>query len=211
MIRPSFHRLFPAALIAPFFLLASAHAAGTLIAPWKSADIGKVGVPGSAGIKAGVWTVTAAGEDIYGAADSFHYVWKPLRGDGQITARVVSYQRKDVWTKVGVMVRASVDPGAQFADVLVTPDHGAEFQHRDAAAGETQTTDQVPSAAPYWVRMTRVGNLLTGFVSQDGVNWAERGHATIALTPDVLIGLCVTSHKNDELTEAKIDSVRLNK
>ena len=108
-------------------------------------------------------------------------------------------------------MRASVDPGAQFADVLVTPDHGAEFQHRDAAAGETQTTDQVPSAAPYWVRMTRVGNLLTGFVSQDGVNWAERGHATIALTPDVLIGLCVTSHKNDELTEAKIDSVRLNK
>ena len=61
MTRPSFQRLFPAALIAPFFLLASAHAAGTLIAPWKSADIGKVGVPGSAGIKAGVWTIAAAG------------------------------------------------------------------------------------------------------------------------------------------------------
>ena len=109
------------------------------------------------------------------------------------------------------MVRASVDPSAPFADVLVTPDHGAEFQHRDGAGGETQTTDQVPSPAPYWVRLTRVGSLLTGFVSQDGVRWEERGHTTTALTPDVLIGLCVTSHKNDELTEAKIDSVRLNK
>ena len=211
MPRPRFQQIFACALIVPFFLLASAHAAGTLPAPWKSADIGKVGVPGSAGIKAGIWTVAASGEDIYGPADSFHFVWKPLHGDGQITARVVSYQRKDVWTKVGVMVRASVDPGAQFADVLVTPDHGAEFQHRDAAAGETQTTDQVPSPAPYWVKLTRVGNLLTGFVSKDGVMWDERGHTTIVLTPDVLIGLCVTSHKNDELTEAKIDSVQVKK
>ena len=211
MPRPIFQRIFPIAFAAPFFLLASAHAAGTLPAPWKSADIGKVGVPGSASLKAGVWTVTAAGEDIYGTADSFRFVWKPLHGDGQISARVVSYQRKDMWTKVGVMVRASVNPGAQFADVLVTPDRGAEFQHRDVAAGETQTTDQVPSPAPYWVRMTRVGNLLTGFVSKDGIHWNERGHTTIVLTADVLIGLCVTSHKNDSLTEAKIDSVRLTR
>jgi hypothetical protein len=210
MPRLSFQKIFSSALIAPFFLFASAYAAGTLPTPWKSADIGKVGVPGLASIKAGIWTVTASGEDIYGPADSFHFVWKPLHGDGQITARVVSYQRKDVWTKVGVMVRASVDPGAQFADVLVTPDHGAEFQHRDVAAGETQTTDQVPSPAPYWVRMTRIGSLLTGYVSKDGVTWDERGHTTIVLPPDGLIGLCVTSNKNDELTEAKIDSVRLS-
>ena len=75
MPRPSFQKTFPFVLLAPFFLLASAHAVGTLPAPWKSADIGKVGVPGAASLKAGVWTIAAAGEDIYGPADSFRFTY----------------------------------------------------------------------------------------------------------------------------------------
>ncbi len=198
-------------LAAPLFLLTLARSDGALPAPWKSADIGSVGVPGTAQMASGTWTITASGSDIYGQADSFHFVWQPLHGDGQITARVVSYQRKDMWTKVGVMVRETTDPGAKFADVLVTPDNGAEFQHRDAAPGDTQTTDQVPSPTPFWVKLTRMGNSVAGFVSKDGRTWQERGHATIALSPDILIGLCVTSHKNDAVTEAKIDSVQVRK
>lgn len=175
--------------------------------PWQDADIGKVGARGAASVAQGVWTVTGAGEDIFGQADSFHFVYQPLHGDGVITARVVSYQRRDMWTKVGVMARASVDAGAPFADVLVTPDKGAEFQRRIAANGDTQTSDQVPSPAPFWVRLTRTGDTLVGDVSPDGRTWQERGRDTVPLGRDVLIGLCVTSHKNDITTEAKIDSV----
>jgi len=183
-----------------------------LPAPWKDTDIGKVGVPGSAArVAAGTFTVTAAGEDIYGQADSFHFVYQPLHGDGQIVARVVSYQRKDMWTKVGVMVRETTDPGAKFADVLVTPDKGAESQWRPNTNGDTQTTDQVPSPTPFWVKMVRIGDTLTSYVSPDGKAWQQRGQATVAMTPDALIGLCVTSHKNDETTEAKMDSVRVGK
>ena len=59
--------------------------------------------------------------------------------------------------------------------------------------------------------MTWVGNLLTGFVSKDAHLWEERERTTIMLPPDVFIGLCVTSHKNDALTEAKIDAVQVIK
>ena len=75
----------------------------------------------------------------------FHFVYMPLHGDGQIVARVVSYQRQDMWTKVGVMVRETTDPGSKFVDVLVTPDKGAEAQWRAGTNGDTQTTDQIPS------------------------------------------------------------------
>ena len=175
--------------------------------PWKEADIGKVGVRGAAHQTGGIWTISGAGEDIFGAADSFHYVWRPWHGDGQITARVVRYQRRDMWTKVGVMARASTAAGAKFADVLVTPDKGAEMQWRTAPGGETQTTDQSPSAAPFWVRLVRAGDTLTGYVSQDGRHWQPRGKATVALSEDILLGLCVTSHRNDAATEAVVDSV----
>ena len=182
-------------------------AADPLPAPWKSQDIGHVGVPGSVSFAKGVWTVQASGEDIFGPADSFRFVYLPLKGDGEITARVVQYQRRDMWTKVGVMVRESLDPGARFADILVTPDKGGEFQWRTQTGGATDTSDQTPSPTPYWVRLTRKGDLITGFLSKDGATWEERGHETIKMASDALVGLCVTSHKNDQLTEAQIDSV----
>ena len=182
---------------------------GAIPRPWREADIGKVGVHGAASQAAGAWTVTGSGEDIFGAADSFHFVWRPWHGDGRITARVVRYQRRDMWTKVGVMARASTAAGSKFADVLVTPDRGAEMQWRTEPGGETQTTDQVPSAAPFWVRLVRKGDTLTGYVSQDGRHWQQRGKATVALSEDILLGLCVTSHRNDAATEAVIDSVEV--
>jgi len=182
-------------------------ASGALPGPWREADVGKVGVHGAAREAGGAWTVSGSGEDIFGASDSFHYVWRPWHGDGSITARVVRYQRRDMWTKVGVMARASTAAGSKFADVLVTPDKGAEMQWRAEGNGETQTTDQSPSPAPFWVRLVRAGDTLTGYVSQDGRHWQTRGKATVALPVDILIGLCVTSHRNDALSEALVDSV----
>ena len=179
----------------------------TLPSPWKQEDIGAVGVHGGAKRVAGTWTITGAGEDIFGQADSFHFVWRWWHGDGQITARVVRYQRRDVWTKVGVMARETTAAGSRFADMLVTPDHGAEFQWRAQTTRDTQTTDQVPSPTPFWVRLVRTGTTLTGYVSADGKIWQPRGHATVTLAPDFLIGFCVTSHSKDVPTEAVVDSV----
>ncbi len=175
--------------------------------PWKESDIGTVGVRGGAREAGGVFTVTGSGEDIFGPADSFHFVWRKWHGDGRITARVVRYQRRDMWTKVGVMMRDSRAPGAKFADVLVTPDKGAEMQWRAAPGGDAQTTDQTPSPAPFWVRLVRAGDTLTGYVSQDGRHWQARGKAAVPMSQDILIGLCVTSHRNDAITEATVDSV----
>jgi regulation of enolase protein 1 (concanavalin A-like superfamily) len=199
-------------LLAAFSLLtpawgAPAKSLPTLPALWKQADIGPVGVPGTAKSVAGTWIITGAGEDIFGQADSFHFVWRKWHSDGQITARVVRYQRRDMWTKVGVMARETTAAGSKFADILVTPDRGAEFQWRAQMSGDTQTTDQVPSPTPVWVRLVRTGDTLTGYVSADGKTWQPRGHATVGLSPDFLLGVCVTSHKNDVATEAVVDSV----
>lgn len=182
---------------------------GVLPAPWKTGDIGKVGVPGAARAAGGTWTVSGAGEDIFGPADSFHFVWQKWHGDGRITARIVRYQRRDMWTKVGVMARESRAAGSKFADVLVTPDKGAEMQWRATPGGDAQTTDQAPSPAPFWVRLVRTGNTLTGYISPDGRHWQPRGKATVAMSEDILLGLCVTSHKNDSVTEATVDSVEV--
>jgi hypothetical protein len=57
-------------------------------APWSTADVGSVGVIGSASYDAGTFTVNGSGADIWGSADGFRFVYRPMSGDGEIVARV---------------------------------------------------------------------------------------------------------------------------
>src|SRR5262249_16817079 len=53
-------------------------------------DVGTPGdpaIPGSATFTGGTYTITASGSDIWDTADHFHYLYRPLLGDGEISAR----------------------------------------------------------------------------------------------------------------------------
>lgn len=82
--------------------------------PWQQTDIGAVNMPGYASFDnaASVFTSEAAGADVWGGADAFHYIYQPMTGDGTIVARVASVQNTNQWTKAGVMIRESLAPGA---------------------------------------------------------------------------------------------------
>src|SRR5262249_40680729 len=70
-----------------------APAAGSIGIFTDHQDIGTPGNPATAGsvsVANGVYTLRASGDDIFGTSDAFHYVYKQLHGDGQITARVTS-------------------------------------------------------------------------------------------------------------------------
>ena len=54
--------------------------AQSLPAPWNAIDIGSPAVAGSAASASGTFTVDAAGTDIAGTADQFHYVYRPVTG-----------------------------------------------------------------------------------------------------------------------------------
>ena len=61
-----------------------------------------------------------------------------------------------------------------------------------AASANSQTTGLV---APYWVRVTRTGNVFKAERSADGKTWTQQGtDTTIPMTSNVYIGMAVTSH-----------------
>ncbi len=164
---------------------------------------------------AGTFSVTGSGADIWGASDQFTYVFKTLDGDGAITARVVSIgPGTNTWAKGGVMIRDSLNGNATHAMTVLTANtdgtagNGACVQYR-GAAGSTSAGSNSASviAAPYWVRMERTGDTLTGFISPDGNAWDPLGTTTILMTPPLHIGLCVTSHQAGEDRTYQFDSV----
>lgn len=179
----------------------------SLPAPWTSQDIGAVGVAGNASASGGRFTVQGSGTDIWGTADAFRFVYQPLTGDGTITALVSSLTNTDAWTKSGVMIRASLTAGSPHATMVVSAAHGLAFQRRLASGGTSTHTGGSGSTVPYWVRISRIGNVFTASSSSNGTNWTVLSTDTIQMPSQVYIGLALTSHNNSALATATFDSV----
>jgi regulation of enolase protein 1 (concanavalin A-like superfamily) len=177
--------------------------------PWQDGDIGSVPIPGAAADRAGTFTVTGSGADIWGTADAFHYVYRPLDGDGTIVARVASVQNVAPWVKAGVMMRDTFDPGSAQAFVLVSAGKGIAFQRREATSATSVHTAGSMAQSPHWVKLTRNGDVFTAYESTDGTNWTEIAVDTIPMAPTIYVGLAVTSHTTAASATATFDHVTI--
>ncbi len=182
---------------------------GTLPSPWTDKDVGSVPIAGSAQYSNGTFTVTASGADIWGTADAFHFVYQPLNGDGTIQARVASVQNANSWSKSGMMIRETLDPGSTHALMLVSAAKGVAFQRREATGGTSVSTSGSLSTPPRWVRLQRSGDTFTASESADGTNWTVVGTDTIPMAAAVFVGFATTSHTTSATTTATLDHVTM--
>jgi M6 family metalloprotease-like protein len=175
-------------------------------AAWTGLDIGNPGRAGSQAVSGNCASVTGGGADIWGTADQFRFLYKPMTGDGEITAKVASIRNTDAWAKGGVMIRETLAADSRHALTAVSAASGLAFQRRIAPAGPSLHTG-LAGAAPRWVRLRRTGNLFTAFVSADGAAWTQMGAETIAMGTAVWAGLAVTSHDNAALSTDEFESI----
>jgi regulation of enolase protein 1 (concanavalin A-like superfamily) len=179
----------------------------TAPAAWNGADVGAVGRAGSLVVDGPRLRVSGAGADIWDTADAFHFAWREWSGDGDVVARVASLQHTHHWAKAGVMVRASLEPGAPHAFMLVSADRGYAFQRRRAQGGISYHTAAGSGRAPQWVRLVRKGSTLTAYRSADGSNWVLVGTDSIPMGQTVLVGVAVTSHTTSVTSQAVFEHV----
>jgi hypothetical protein len=154
--------------------------------------------------------VVAGGSDIWNNTDGFHFVYQQVTGDFDVKVRVESLQYvSDNWAKAGLMMREDLSGGSRNLNIVVDPTQGAniwECNYRGtpngSSAGWPGEIQPRPGPVTYpnaWVRLTRVGELVTAYRSTNGVDWEVR--ATMDLTganvPSTLfVGLCTTAHNN---------------
>jgi regulation of enolase protein 1 (concanavalin A-like superfamily) len=183
---------------------------GSLPSPWATTDVGSVGIAGSASYSSGTFTVSGAGADIWGNADSFRYTYQPLSGDGQIVARVTGLQNTNTFAKAGVMLRETTASGAAHVILDARPDGSLEFMTRSASGGATTYIGGGNQASPQWLKLTRSGGTVTGFMSADGSAWTTVGTATLSIASNAAIGLAVTSHDTSTLNTSTFDNVTVS-
>jgi hypothetical protein len=136
--------------------------------------------------------------------DGYYLVGQPLAGRGSLTVRVAAMTGRESdgvarvrpgqgpgqtmasgltpWSKAGIIITASTRPGAAYAAMMVTGQHGVRLQY-DYVSDRPGLPGQVTPAAPRWLRLTRAGDTITGYDSADGTHWHLVGTARLAGLP----------------------------
>lgn len=157
------------------------------------------------------FTVKASGVDVWDYSDQFRFNDTALVGNGQIIARVASFNATNPWAKAGVMIRENTNANSQNVFVTVTPGNGVTFQYRTPAGNySSYTRGAATASAPYWIKLVRSGNQFTGYSSSNGINWDSVSTVNIEMNTTVRIGLAVTNHDNSQLATAVFDSVGIS-
>ncbi len=156
--------------------------------------------------------------------DTFYFVHRPLTADGSITARVTSLTEVTEsgttpqggpahtqpvvvpWSKAGLIVTAGSGQGSAYAAVMVTGGHGTRMQWN--YTGDTPgLAGRVSAASPGWLRLTRAGDVITGYDSADGTSWTKIGTVTLpGLAPAVQAGLFAASPGSAQQLSQQITS-----
>ncbi len=106
----------------------------------QSVDIGGPAIAGSTTYSGGIYTVKAAGSDIWGASDQFRFVYRPVTGNVEVVARVNSIALAHNWSKAGVMIRESLTGASRHASTFMSAGKGYAFQRRFDTGGHSVHT-----------------------------------------------------------------------
>jgi hypothetical protein len=164
----------------------------------------------------GTFAMTAAGADIWDQADEFRYAYKQLSGAGTIIAKIENLQEADIWSKAGVMIRETLEPGSKNAFAHVAPNNNrVRMQVRSETGGSSSALEiQVMQILyPQWVRLERDStDNFTAYraIDVDGVpgTWELMSTINIPMNQDVYIGLALTSHSSGNNATAQFSDVQ---
>lgn len=152
---------------------------------WVCGDIGDTGangnvIEGASTFSNSICTLRGDGSGIEGSNNGFHYLYQKCLNNVELTVYFQGQQSCNSGAESGVMISETLDPLSRNAVIAFKPGVGLVFQNRSTfgAAGHTQII--AGYSPPCWLRLLRVGNIFTGYVSDnDGAAWTQIGSASI--------------------------------
>lgn len=163
----------------------------------------------SSSVTADKASITANTGDIWNNNDSMVFAYQQFTGNFDYKVRLESLDKAADWSKAGWMVRTDVnnDGKSRNINLVATPGGGLNsgkglyaFQWRDSNGGGSSSTSGRDASYPNtWIRLARLGSVIYGYSSSDGVNWSLYGSRDTAANggayPDtVYVGIAVASN-----------------
>ena len=150
------------------------------------------------------------------------FVYQKVSGDFTISAKVsAAGNGLFQFNTFGVMMRDSLlttsGNSVRWAEMAlegIDPTYGANgpiFQTGSTGASNKENRSAASAGiAPYWVRLVRSGNVVTGYLSANGTNWSQYDTDTFTGLPtDVYVGLEANSNEAFATSRGEFDNVTL--
>ena len=180
--------------------------------PWVDLDIGSVGVAGSSSYNASTdtFTVSGGGNGLTETSDAFHFLYRGMTGDGSITGYFSNLTGgSSLYSRAGFEIRNSLGTTDLFAADFSTSVAGDRvgFFARTTVGGMPSGNDPA-MVPPVWLRVTRAGNVFSGYHSTDGVTWTQFGGSiTVPMNTEVFVGMPVSGDSTTSAATATLSSV----
>ncbi len=177
-------------------------------------DVGSVTPPGTLAHDSvkDVYTVTAAGANLWSTVDGFHFVWKKVSGDVSLTADVnfpVISGDPSPHRKAVLMFRQTLDADGVYVDAAQHGSGMTALQYRGTKGATTQDIE-LNIGSPRRLRLEKRGDTITMFLSM-GAEPLHQVGASIKLHLDepFYSGIGVCSHNKDVVERATFANVEL--
>jgi regulation of enolase protein 1 (concanavalin A-like superfamily) len=137
------------------------------------------------------------GADVWSFEDELTFHGRPVTGDFDLAVRIVSLQGDAPLRMAGLMVRSNTSPGAANTFVKARP-NDIRLTSRRVPDGQTTAiggTGTITSNT--WLRLRRVDDVVTAFISPDGTDWSEIGRARPTLGGVAYVGVAASAGARD--------------
>ena len=189
--------------------------APTLTTGMTDMEIGDASPVGESAYHDGKWILKGGGREIWTHGDdSAYFTYKKIIGDAVIIAKLDSLQAAHPNAKAGVMIRQSLDATSTKAWIAITPSKKFEFfmsgwtEVRGGSNWEKKSFDIFEDS--YWLKIMRLGDVISLFISPDGTSWACVGAGRFENISDTTyLGMTVCSLNNGTLNTATFSNVRI--
>jgi len=174
-------------------------------------DVGSPALAGSATWNAASqeYRLSAAGVNMWGPRDELQLVWKRLKGDFILRARVeLEGEGVDPHRKAGVIARTSLEPDSPYADAVVHGDGLTSLQFRRTRGAETEEVVSEVTGADV-LQIERKGTTVTVSAARFGDPFQTSQVTDLALGEEVYVGLFLCSHNPEVVERATFRNVRL--
>ncbi len=176
------------------------------------ADVGPVLHPGSVDFDSATQTysMTGSGENMWFAADAFHFAWKKVSGNVSLTADIsFANAGGNAHKKAVLMFRQSLDPDSIYADVALHGNGMTALQFRDEKGVLTREV-QSNLSAPARLRIVKQGDFIYLWLADAGGEFKVAGaSARIPLQGTFYVGIGVCSHDKDAIEKAMFSKVEI--
>jgi TolB protein len=175
------------------------------------ADIGAVGIPGSSAFDrdSQEYLLSASGGDMWADHDDYQFAWKKVRGDFLIQAMTQFLGAGgDPHRKMGLIVRAVLDPKSPQVNACVHGNGVAALQFRKASGAQTEEIHLMVEA-PDVLQLERVGKSFIMSAARRGDTYSTQGISSVDLPDEVYVGIYICAHNNSLVEKGIFRNVRV--